>query len=164
MAITFFESDKPQSNDLPWLSDYVETADNYQETAFIVRKVALTPKGLLLETDYFKAFVFKSSVQHTHLLEALEVWTEDLAPQFVLVLVIGDNPRNFKLGVDDAELNEGWKKTGKVYFQNFPQEKEGSDKSTQSNPLLLKSPPNSAKSVRSTKSARKTKGEIMEEF
>lgn len=78
MALKFIQAEERNSDDLPWLSDYLgmypDKADKYVSP---IQNLILGEKGILIITLDYKGFLFKDSKICKFLLQAIEYWKKD---------------------------------------------------------------------------------------
>lgn len=114
MALTTLENDTDQLPEVPYLSDWTSKGKN-DGTAYTVNCLKVTTKGILLFTELFKVFIWKSESIHNKVLEHVGSHLEGMkAGEFVAVLLVKATKKGFSIGLDDAELGT-WKSDGEVY-------------------------------------------------
>lgn len=131
-----FDDDNRQ---VPWLKDFYE--DNPEHTDPIrVDWVKISPKGLLLmNVAYAKAFVFKGKKLYTHLLGALEHFS-DSENEFPYFYMGCDSDGNLEVYQSDSE-NTHYVREGKNEFQTTDGKNSKKLKQLEDNPFIKNSPP-----------------------
>lgn len=103
--------------ELPWLNAYIELQPKCIGMTFQVNVVGFSPKGVLITTNNFKAFLYRSNPYYDFLQEALEVWTDDKLPVMALVVLVDPNTKaKFQLGIED-QLESSWDKKGNGLYK-----------------------------------------------
>jgi len=114
MVKWFDESEKDSSSeDLPWAKDYAKTVSSFGGV-YTVQVVYVTPKGLLVMFDRFKAFIFKRQKMYEFILEALTVWAEDRTIPCCLVGKLNQDS-TIAYGLDDEVKITYWEREGDRY-------------------------------------------------
>ena len=105
------------NGELPWLNEYIQLQPKAIGKTFQVNVVAFSQKGVMLTTNNFKAFLYRSNPYYDFLMEALEVWTTDKLPVMALVALVDTNQKcKFQLGIED-QLESSWDKKGNGLYK-----------------------------------------------
>lgn len=141
MSLRFIEVPSPESDgELPWLKDYLSTLGENPSVCYEVRLLNYGQKGVLITTEYFKCFLFKSHPYYAYTLEAVQVWASEKKPVCPLVVVPDSKDRTgFKLAIED-EAETIWVKTGEATYKTNVGSPSISSPMKGSNPLLAKTP------------------------
>jgi len=134
MVKWFDESTDGQSDeDLPWVKDYVKTVDPNGKI-YPALAVYVTPKGLLVLFDRFKAFIFKRQKMYEFVLEALTIWADDRTIPCCLVGKVNKSG-SVSFGLDDETKIVYWEREGDKYSRKSLGG-VGTKQTDSSNPLL----------------------------
>lgn len=123
MAVVFYES--PEDNyDKPWVEDYYNSLEvskqkTFFKQVFLVEKVSVTQKGLIIETLEFKSWMWKSETSTLEL--AIKVCQDD-GHAVCLGFRKGTNGKFKTLVGSDAALVQqvqGDSKKGYVFTKDF---------------------------------------------
>lgn len=107
MAVTFLELEDENQLDLPWLAEWKHAKKN-EGTTFIVQKILLRPKGLMVFTSEFKVFIWKSSKAHNHILEHVgKALTPENPLEAVVLVPVAATKYGYVPGFDD-EVKGSW--------------------------------------------------------
>lgn len=139
------------NDDLPWYRDYYKDGTRKGRTVHVI-ECYTSPKGLLLLTTEYKAFVFKRDKWAAFIQAALLEWVNDSTLPNCLIMGYGSD-RKPLFGIDEDIQNTYW-----VAEENSYKRKSNTGDSTKpahsSNPLL---PPQSGYAVQAPASTS-TKG------
>lgn len=95
---------------LPWIKDFVTQNPQYASSHQEVITLSFGNKGVLIVTEYYKAFLFRSNNYYEYLLEAVNVWVTNGVPTCSLVVKYSEKASgNVSIGIDD-ELETTWTK------------------------------------------------------
>lgn len=136
MALVPIEDQERTGDDLPWINDYLDGEGEPGDT-FLVKRVAFTRKGLLVETSKFKGFLFTNSGMYEFLLEALELWEKNATYAHPLFAVANKSGK-LGLAIDDEGAEVKWtgSKKSKAWTQNPKSNGDSGSQEKPSNPLL----------------------------
>lgn len=136
MGIEWFESPEDQSNEVPWLRDFIESGGDY-DSPIPVDVLVVGIKGILVLTHQYKAFVFKGSNLHKQVIEALEVYVKETSP-LPRLIACGHESGKVLLGLDHDDNTCSWKKDGSNYRQTYedPEGARMAELRKKRNPLL----------------------------
>lgn len=120
----------------PWASDYVKECPEDIGRTYDVRDVKMRPKGLIIETNVFAAWVFKSKTLHGFVLEFIEKWYKAKGGSPIMQLMLTNSEPYWVIGVDD-ERKGGWGKGADqpYWHQHYMSAEDNPDWGT--NPLPL---------------------------
>lgn len=105
------------NGELPWLTEYIQLQPKCVGKTFQVNVVAFSQKGVMLTTNNFKGFLYRSNPYYDFLIEALELWVTQNLPVAALVVLVDPTQRcKFQLGIED-ELESSWDKKGNGLFK-----------------------------------------------
>lgn len=111
MAVKLLEIDGQDELDLPWLSDW-KGAKKADGTSFVVQKIVLRPKGLMVFTGSFKVFLWKSFKAHNLILEHVGSATSPENPRdSVSIVLVASTKYGYVPGFDD-EVQGSWDEEG----------------------------------------------------
>lgn len=145
MSIVWFDDETKQSNDLPWIKEYIAEGGS-GDIPTDVWSVYVCPTGLLVITEFWKGFVYSRAKTHSQLSEALNAYIDyrELLPR--LVCCASDTGR-LSFGLNKGFVDAAWTKHNREYSQMFRSDGEfPTDTKTRlpNNPLLPPSPRSSA--------------------
>lgn len=157
MALAFFEDASSGSQYKPFLEAYLESHPEAIGSVHEVTELSLTRRkaGYMLNTEQFAVYVRLGNKTLAYLLQALEMWIEDMHGYGVYLEVTGEHPY-YRLAVDPEE-ERNWLHTKGKYAQlagSTSSSVQGTDSSR--NPFLVPSPVTLATR---TKTQRKPKEE-----
>jgi hypothetical protein len=140
----FIEEIDSKSDDLPWVNEYLNTIGESGDICKVVN-LRVTPKGILIIGELFKAFIFRGSQTYSFLLEAIPAWKLQGSLPFCLCIQ-ADSSGKGRVAVDDKEeciaiVSD----KSKVDFK-FPKQDNGTTTKTSTNPFLVGSPVPTTKS------------------
>lgn len=161
MAVQWFNDDT-NTKELPWSTEFVKEYPDQVKEEYAVTKIQLCTKGLILETDYFKGFFFKSSAIYRNVIEYAQhfaITKQDVhkkAPALKVELQEANtekpNQTNLKVGIDTEafvriKLDPDGGKLGAYELQDYDEfvEQWNRKGSTNSNPLIPTDPVPSVK-------------------
>lgn len=125
-------------NNLPWANDYLESNPKQLGKVWDVTTIKPSKKGLILETNEFAAFVYKSKVLHDYLLEFCSAWHKCKQATGVLQVQLTQTLPFVIVGIEQ-ERNAYWGSTEQGgYYQSYA--KVADNPSFGGNPLPLPSP------------------------
>lgn len=105
------------NGELPWLSHFVEANPEVNGMMFQVQVVAFSQKGVMVTTEHFKAFLYRSNPYYDFLFEAVTTWTTNNIPVCALVLLVDKSQKSkFQLGIEDS-LESHWVKKSETLFK-----------------------------------------------
>lgn len=144
MALVYLDEGNQNPDELPWVNEFWSNT-NEESSAFLVEKLSISSKGMLVITSHFKGFLFAQSTIYEQLLEALDLWVENAAVAFPLFVVV---KKGGKLSYAiDADLEPViWLKDKKTYVQKAKGKPEAGIVQPKKNPFLVQSPPTPTKS------------------
>lgn len=117
MAVKLLEIDGADELDLPWLNEW-KGAKKSDGTSFVVQKVVVRPKGLMVFTSAFKVFLWKSFKAHNQILEHIGGCIEPMQPkESVSIVLVGSTKYGYVPGFDDEVLGN-WTEEGLNYTFN----------------------------------------------
>lgn len=142
MAFKRLEVATPQGDgELPWLSELLRSNPEFDGKTYQVRVIAFSQKGMMVTTEYFKAFLYKSNPNCEFLHQALEVWTTVNAPVPALVALVDSTEKTkLHLGIEDS-LESYWLKKSETLFKLKLSMGDFLLTQTVSNPFLVSSTP-----------------------
>jgi len=123
----------------PWFNAYIENCP--EDITLDALSVVKVSKGLIINTELFKCFLFKDSSIYKFLLEALSEWIMNSSIAFPLVVIVEDE--EFSLGIDDSRQPVIWIQEGKTY-QVKKKKQTSKALIQQKNPFII-SPPTTTK-------------------
>lgn len=107
MGISFIDIEQENEQDLPWLNERKDLK-KIEGTTYIVRKVLLRPKGLMVFTSDFKVFIWKSSKAHNQVLEHIgKALTPENPLEAFVVVPVQTTKYGYIPGFDD-EVKGSW--------------------------------------------------------
>lgn len=138
--IDWFESSESETNEVPWLREYIEAGGDY-DTPIDVDACFIGLKGILVVTERYKAFVFKGSKLYKDLIEALPEYESTTTGTAVLV-ACGTDGGKILLGIDQERIDARWKKDKNAYIQHVLTASEFNESRMRprKNPLLADAP------------------------
>lgn len=140
----FIEEVGSNSDDLPWVNEYLNTIGESGDICKVI-SLRVTPKGILIIGELFKAFIFRGSQTYSFLLEAIPAWKLQGTLPFCLC-VQADSSGKGRIAVDDKEeCIAVVSDKSKVYFK-FPKQGSGTTTQISMNPFLVGSPVPTTKS------------------
>jgi hypothetical protein len=140
MALKFISpNDSDNSQDLPWVNEYVKTVGDPGDSS-LVTKVVKGEKGFLIIAQAFKGFLFSKSSIAKHLEEALEIWITNSVDNYPLFAVASPKGK-IELAVDDELESSVWVKTDNTWEQKIKKNQAFGSNTQTSNPFLPKNPP-----------------------
>lgn len=141
MALAFFEDASSGSQYKPFLEAYLELHPEAVGSIHEVTELSLTRRkaGYMLNTEQFSVYVRVGNRTLAYLLQALELWIEDLHGYGVYLEVTGDHPY-YRLAVDSEE-ERNWLHTKGKYSQLVNGiSSSATGTGTSENPFLVPSP------------------------
>jgi hypothetical protein len=158
MALAFFEDASSGSQYKPFLEAYLELHPEAVGSVHEVTELSLTRRkaGYMLNTEQFSVYVRVGNKTLAYLLQALELWIEDMHGYGVYLEVTGEHPY-YRLAVDSEE-ERNWLHTKGKYSQlvdSISTSVRGI--STSDNPFLVPSPITLATRTRSTRKPKEEK-------
>lgn len=138
MAFKAIVLSSPQGDgELPWLSKLLETNPEFDGNMYQVLVVAFSEKGVMVTTEFFKSFLYRSNPYYAFLQEALEVWTTNNVPVHALMVLVDSQEKSkIKIGVEDS-LESNWEKKSSTLFKLRVGMQNFSSTLTGKNPLLV---------------------------
>lgn len=141
MAFRAFDNSTVQTEFVPWANEYVEKNPKQVGKCWDVRSIKLTDKGMILETEDWAGWYFKSDKNYKFLLEFVGQWFLSKKPSPILQLALQKSKPYFLAGVDD-ERQGYWGKSNKEQFtQSYATVSDNPE--VELNPLPLPPSPNS---------------------
>lgn len=129
------------NGELPWLSHFLETNPKVDGMMFQVQVVAFSQKGVMVTTEHFKAFLYRSNPYYDFLFEAVTNWTSNNIPVCALVLLVDKSQKSkFQLGIEDS-LESHWVKKSETLFKLKSELPDFLPTAKGTNPLLALSSP-----------------------
>lgn len=116
MAFKVTAKPKGSSNELPWANEYVESSPEGIGNIWDVVCIKLKPKGLILETDSWAGWLFKSTDEYKQLVIYLEHWYESKQSHPTMQLQLTEEQPFFYIGEDDERTTE-WVLEKTTYYQ-----------------------------------------------
>lgn len=78
MALKFVVSEESNSDDLPWLNEYLEeNPEKEGKYVSAIQEFIIVPKGIMVISLDYKGFLFKDSKIYKFLVEAMDYWKVD---------------------------------------------------------------------------------------
>lgn len=115
--INFFGGDSIGSDEeLPWIKDWAKGTLNPQNSQGVVT-VKVCDKGLYLETEVYKAFIYKKQSIYGFLIEALELWSTTKLPTNPLVICSDVKGKAF-YGIHEEKPEVTWSKNEGLYYSH----------------------------------------------
>lgn len=153
MAIQFFdEVDSSAPDSVDWIKAVIKSGGDY-ETPRMVYQCTFGLKGILVITSHWKSFLFRGSVMHNHLAEALPQYTR-ITTGLPQLIACGTRDGKCRLGLNSEVDIMYWIQEQDTYYQKY----NGGDGDTESpvrgNPLLPSPIPPSQTTARTTASQR----------
>lgn len=125
-------------NNLPWANDYLESNPKQLGTTHDVREIKPTKKGLIISTESFAAFIYKSKQMHDYLLEFCKAWVGTKQPVAVLQVQLSDTLPFVIVGIE-PDRSAYWGSTEQGgYWQTYKTVHDNPNYAR--NPLPLPSP------------------------
>lgn len=116
MAFKVTSKPKSSSSQLPWANEYIESNSTDIGNVWDVICVKLKPSGLILETDNWASWLFKSTDEYKELVIYLKDWVESKESNPVLQLQLTEDKPFFYIGEDDERTTE-WVLEGTTFYQ-----------------------------------------------
>lgn len=118
MSFKKIELATPQGEgETPWISQLLTSNPEFNGRMFQVRVVAFSQRGVMITTEYFKAFLYRSNPYYSFLLDALRVWTTNNLPVHALMVMTDINEKSrIHIGVEDS-LESNWEKKSETLFK-----------------------------------------------
>lgn len=135
MSLKRIRTESSNSDELPWVSDYVMEDPERIDTALWTEEIFQTPKGYLVVTSSFKGFIFTNSSMFSFLREALELWIGGVSTPYPL-FAIASRSGKIELAIDDEMPRSWWTKDGRRWIQKRGKDKGSSLTSPPVNPLI----------------------------
>lgn len=103
MAFKAFQTDRHNDDTtLPWSEQYINDNPDCIGSAYDVRTIRLTQKGMMIATDVSKAFIYKSHQTYNHVVEFVEGWAGKKTASPLLQVQMTTHRPFIILGVDDV--------------------------------------------------------------
>lgn len=116
MSIDWIEDFPEESDELPWLKDFVRQLGNYDYPQPVV-SCFLGSKGILVTTAEWKGFAFKRSRVYDYLYEALMYIKETVETQHTIV-ACGNEAGKLVLGLDRSTGKTVWSVEETAFHQH----------------------------------------------
>lgn len=143
MALRVINDGSSDSNDLPWVNEFIELGGDVGTSSF-VKNIKKGSNGYLILAEDFKGFLFAKSAIAKYIAEALELWVSNAASSYPLY-AIADKGGKLSLAVDDDEALTVWieETPNKSWEQKRKKGKGDGLRLPKSNPFLPTPPPTS---------------------
>lgn len=157
MALKRISTDELNSNDLPWVNEYLDSEGSEGDTC-LVTDIKKTSKGFLVIGTKFKGFLFNKSAIAGFLEEALAVWVSNSTINYPLFM-IAESGGKVELAIDEELEPSIWvmDKKGSSWTQKTKKSRVSGLNTPKSNPFLPTPPP-----TQSSGKKAGTKGTAME--
>lgn len=108
MALKSIGTQGTQSERKPFVEEWLETLDRKElkkqnESIHYVSMMSFGRKGLILSTEFFSVFVWKSSELYNYLVEAADVWAMGNPANALCVHITDATVGEYDLAVNDEE-------------------------------------------------------------
>jgi len=141
MALKVIVASESDSNDVPWVNEYLETTGEPGDSCVVI-SVKKTAKGLLVIGSKFKGFLFSKSAIAGFLTEALDAWVSNSTINYPLFM-IAETGGKVNLAIDEELSPSIWvsDKKGVSWEQKLKKTRVSGLNTPKSNPLLPTPPP-----------------------
>ena len=134
--------DAKNTKQIPWAEQYVKEHPGCYGTLADVRYVKLKLKGVVVETDSFAVWIYRSKSLHDYLVQFIEQWYAAKQASPILQIMLTAEEPYWTIGVDD-ERTGGWSKGREENYWHQHYSSVEDNPSASSNPLPLPSSPSS---------------------
>lgn len=136
MGFVQWEQGSSSKDYVPWANEYVNTHPENIGNVYDVKHITLSGKGLIVETELFSAWIFKSKPMYGFLIQFASAWCTSKKESPVLQLKLVEEDPYWVIGNDDSRLAR-WEKfaNNKGFSQWYPRQED--EPSYAYNPLPL---------------------------